>query len=145
MLPFPQLPPRYMPSLDGLTTDESLVAIIQAAGRLFADPTSQMRMARIGGEILATEITPTGMAQRTLYRFPDYAETMHAGAAVTRRIERGDLQVDVAAGLVPISEAVDSATGERLRLRTPPVNDQQPSRAERRRAEAMARRTQKRA
>lgn len=137
---FPRLPAHYMPNLRGLTTDESLVAVIKAAGRLFADPASGMAGARVGGEVIATTVTPTSTETRTLYRFEDFATDAAAGAAITARFERGDLPFDMADALTPVSEAVDSATGERVRA----ANDRSQSRQERRRAEREAQRAARR-
>jgi hypothetical protein len=127
LLPFPRLPKPFMPVIDGDPADSDLVDIIQAAGRYFAEPASGMAGARVGGEVLAIEITPGGMSQRTLHRFADYQETLHAAAAVVSRIERGDMHVDVAASLVPVHEAAADASSRGL------------TRAQRRRAEALAR------
>jgi len=144
LLQFPRLPAKYAPCTDGMTRDESLVAIIEGAGQLFADPAAQMGGARVGGEVIAIEVRPHGMSQRTLYRFPDYEEMMHAGAATTGRFERGDLDVDIAAGLVPIAEAVDAATGKRVAQSVVPANDQPISRQQRRAAERAARKAERR-
>lgn len=128
-LGFPNLPAEYIPPASG-SVDRDLVNIILAAGRLFADHPVEMGGARVGGEILAYDVTPTQTTARHLYTFPDLAQLAHAGAAVLARLVRGDLDVDIADALTPIAAAVDAATGQPV----PGGN-----RAARRRAEKEAR------
>ena len=137
VLPFPRLPAEYIPAPDGFTTDEHLVAIIKGAGRCFADNPAAMGPIRVGGEVLAVDITPQGISTRTLHRFEDYEQTRHAAAAIVGRVVRGDLHVSVADGLTPVDESIDLATGKSLRPK--PANDRTVNRAERRRAERLAR------
>lgn len=132
VLPFPRLPAEYMPKASG-SSDADLVAIITAAGRLFADHAAEMGSARVGGEVMKVDVTPDGIATRTLYRFEDYEQTRHAGAAVTARVLRGELQVDVAEGLGRVADAVDSETGKPVSM----------NRQQRRQAERMARKGHK--
>lgn len=116
VLPFPRLPASYMPAIAGTATDKHLVQVIQAADQYFRDEPAVNCGARVGGEVVAFEITPHGMSQRTLHRFTDYQRVRHASAAIVSRILRGDMDISrvVADGLVPISESVDSATGKPL-------------------------------
>jgi hypothetical protein len=112
----PALPKAHAPATAGKTADDGLVESVLAVGRYFeAEPAVNCGM-RIGGEVIATNITPNGVSVRTLCRLPDYEQTRHASAAFTARITRGDLDTTgaVAAGLVPMTEIVDSRTGERL-------------------------------
>jgi hypothetical protein len=109
--PFPRLAPHHMPRLAGLERNDQLVRMVQAIGRSFSTSPGMAGM-RIGGEIIAYELTPEGMSMRVLHRFSDYTETKHAAAATANRIERGDLTVSVADGLVPIAQVVNAATGK---------------------------------
>lgn len=141
ILLFPRFEAKYAPDAYSLSGDKLLVEMIHGAGRSFigrGDP------ARVGGEIVAVEITPGGMSSRTLHRFPDFEQVRHAASATVARIKRGDLTVSVADGLVPVAEMVDPATGRgiggrpandsRATMPTPPM-----SRQERRHAERQAR------
>jgi hypothetical protein len=112
----PVLPMSHAPATAGKTADEGLIEGVLACGRYFeAEPVLNCGM-RIGGEVIATEITPRGVSVRTLCRLPGYEQDRHASAAYTARIERGDLDMNnaVADGLVPMADVVDSRTGERL-------------------------------
>jgi hypothetical protein len=104
---WPPLPATHAPKLaPGMDTDARLVATMQALRSYFEDVSDANCGARVGGEILSTEITPHGMCQRVLHRFSDYEQTRHAAAAVLSRVERGDLDISraVADGLAPMKE-----------------------------------------
>jgi hypothetical protein len=95
-------------------------------------------------------VTPHGISTRTLHRFADYEATRHASAATVARIVRGDLDVSIADGLVPVTEMVDSRTGEPLKPPPEAANvsslaDKQQCRAIRRRQAKAARKAAKRA
>jgi hypothetical protein len=146
VLSFPRLPAAYMPRVTGDITDKHLVEVIQAAGRYFVDEPEANCGARVGGEVTRFEITPHGMAQRTIHRFPDYEQVRHASAAIAGRILRGDVDVSrvVADGLVPVADIVDSATGKPLAPKVASLAAAAGNRADRRRAEAVARKTTRR-
>jgi hypothetical protein len=110
---------------------------------------------RIGGEIIATEVTPRGLSQRVIHRFADYTQHLRAGVAVSARILRGDMDVSraVADGLVPVTDMVDPDSGdargdtsadvlEFVSEAVPPAR--QLSRQQRRQAERAARKTNRR-
>jgi hypothetical protein len=113
----PVLPKAHAPATAGKGADDGLIEGVKACGRYFeAEPALNCGM-RIGGEVIATTITPNGVSVRTLCRLPGHEQDRHASAAFTARISRGDLEtagVVAAAGLVPTSKIVDSRTGERL-------------------------------
>lgn len=138
LTPFPLLPAHYMPRLQGPVTDAHLVEVIEAVGRYFIDEPEIACGARVGGEVMAIELTPEGMAQRTLHRFADYEETRNAAAAVCARIERGDLKVLVADELVQMDRVIDTATGKPLRPAA--ANDRPLNRQQRRQLERLERR-----
>jgi hypothetical protein len=73
--------------------------------------------ARLGGEVQSWTVTPEGISERVIYRFPDYEATLHAGAAVAQRIMRGDETVDVAAGLVPTGDIRRQVIRQTMRRR----------------------------
>lgn len=141
--PFPRLPADFVPTLTGLADDDQLIAMVKGIGNAFADPALRMGGAHIGGEIVAYELTPGRMEMRTIYRFADYEQTRHAAAATVARIERGDLTVSVADGLVPIAGAADASGGKPTRAapaRTPAASVAPGlSRQQRRAAERLAR------
>lgn len=112
----PRLPAVYVPVVAGRPPTAALIEGVLACGRYFeAEPDVNCGM-RIGGEVIATEITPKGVSVRVVHRFADYEETGVAAAALVRRIESGDLAREglLSAGLVPVDELIDSATGEGL-------------------------------
>lgn len=109
---FPAVPPGFMPHLDGKTLPRQLVQIFEALQR-FGEARPDLQI-KIGGELLAFEVSRDGITQRTIHRFADYEQTKHAGAAVRARVMRGDLQVSVADGLVPVADMEDAATGKAL-------------------------------
>ena len=117
LLSFPRLPAEYQPKAQGQATDRDLVRVIQAADKWFTDQPELNCGMRVGGEIVATNITPMGMSTRTIHRFADYDAVRHASAAIVQRIMRGDVDMSTAVrdGLVPVDEMVDSETGEKLK------------------------------
>jgi hypothetical protein len=113
---WPTLSPSYMPAIAGYPSDAQLVQIVKAVGAYFkAEPAVNCGQ-RIGGEIVVTEITPSGITSRIVHRFADYEVVRNTSAAVVSRYLRGDLSADgvVASGLVSVAEMVDSATGAKL-------------------------------
>jgi hypothetical protein len=112
----PTLPANYVPRVHNPATDRDLVRAVEAAGRYFVDHPELCCGARVGGEVVCTDLTPRGLTHRTLHRFADYEATRHAVAAIVAGIGRGDLDVSTAVrdGLVPADQMVDSRTGLRL-------------------------------
>lgn len=125
----PVLPPEFAlpPAAAALPLDKRLIAGMQAAKRYFLANCAAI----VGGEIQVTEANAAGVACRTVARFADYEETAKASAAVAARILRGDDMPDVRDGLVAVDDLVTAGGGA--------------SRAERRRAEKMARKAGRRA
>lgn len=142
LLALPGLP--EMPQATG-SLDKQLIAIMHAEQRYFDDNPDLMHGMRLGGEIQSWTIDREGISQRVIYRYPDYAETLHAGAAVAARIARGDEHVSVADGLTPTAEAKTADDVERDSARAADVAVSGGNRAERRRAEKAARKAGRRA
>jgi hypothetical protein len=149
---FPELPEARKPKLDGLSPEDQCVALIKAERDYFAAEPEAMCGAFIGGEIVSWSIDPAGaMAYRVLHRFEDYEQQKNAGAAITGRIQGGLLKVNLRDALVPTEEMRDLAAeaavaGAKARASIKPAAAAPGmSRAERRRAEALARRRSGRA
>ncbi len=129
----PVLPAEFAlpPAAAALPLDKRMVAGMQAAKRYF----EANGAAIVGGEVQITEATAAGVACRTVARFPDYAETANASAAVAARFLRGEDDIDVRDGLVAVADCITADGG------AAPVGN----RADRRRAEKLARQAGKRA
>lgn len=104
LLSFPRLPEHDMPKPAG-NVDKQLVDIMLAEKKFFAAHPELMGGMILGGEVQAWTIEPAGISQRIIHKFEDYAQSAHAGAAITARILRGHEHVDVESGLVPLNEA----------------------------------------
>ena len=136
----PRLPPDRTPAVAGMNIDQALVALMRAERDFFADNSDLMGGAVIGGEIVAWQLDrDAAISHRTLYRFPDYVQTKTAAAAVFSRLARGDIEINLNEALVPADEALDTAVAPP----EPPANvvavAPGATRAERRRAEKLAR------
>ena len=92
-LSFPRLPPKYAVVAADLSESDRLVAMVKAIDQYFTDEPGINCGQRVGGEIIVTDIVPSGIATRRLYRFADYEQTQHAAAATVARIGRGDRQL----------------------------------------------------
>jgi hypothetical protein len=103
LLTMPRLGERDMPA-GGRTGDKMLIACMHAEQMVFAREREAMGGVRLGGEVQKWTISRDGISQTVIHRFADYAETLHAGAAITARIKRGDEIVNVADGLVPVGD-----------------------------------------
>jgi hypothetical protein len=131
----PDLPAAYVPkALAGAPIERQLVGLMQAMRRYFAEH-PEVNPALIGGEIVLTEITAQAVQSRIVHKFEDYEQCRHAAAAVWGRIGRGDLTVDVEAGVCRVDEAIEP----------PETAVPGASRAERRRAEKLAKKAGRRA
>jgi hypothetical protein len=130
----PDLPAAYVPkSLAGAPIERQLVGLMQAMRRYFSEH-PEVVPALIGGEIIVTEITAQAVQSRIIHRFEDFEQCRHAAAAVWGRINRGDLTIDVGDGVCRVDDAIEA-----------PDAVPGASRAERRRAEKLARKASKRA
>jgi hypothetical protein len=65
----PRMLDAYLPTKPGLSVDQRLVATMQGAVRFFADNKAMMCGAVIGGQVLATEVTRSGMSTRVIHEF----------------------------------------------------------------------------
>ena len=141
-MPVPQLPPEFAPAVNGLSLDKRLITGLHAC-RAYAEahPERTGGAALVGGEIEMTEITAAGINVRTIGRFADYEQARNAGAAVLDRFARGDLAADVRDGLVRTDDmmvAGDAAPAPEAPAEVVAIAPGA-TRAERRRAEKLAR------
>ncbi len=149
--PWPILPVQYRPRQDpSQPLEKRMIGVIQAIDRYFVAEPGINHGQRVGGEITLTEVTPDAITSRVVFRFPNYEQVRHAAAAVSARMQRG--QIDGAAavrkGLISADEAVWSETGLPMKAtigatRVAPMTIAAPahpmSRQERRRLEREAR------
>jgi hypothetical protein len=133
----PPLEPEHIPpGLKAQTPERICIEILKAHRRAFAARLGHDKLP-VGGEITLTRVTERSVDTRIIHRFEDAAEHGHAAAAVAARIARGDAPaIDLNEALTPVENGIRINGGPTA----PGV-----SRAERRRAEKMARKTAKRA
>jgi len=145
LMTMPRLSDAQLRGIDKQPTIAALVAAMKVERQVFADNPDLMGGMILGGEILATEITPAGVSQRVVHRFEDFEATRHAAAAVAGRILRGDDVPAVADGLRRLDECsgLDDLPNASAPS-TPPVITGT-SRQQRRAAEKLARKAGRRA
>jgi len=102
----PTLPDAYVPrEAAGKPVETQLVAIMTAMRSFFADH-PEVVPAVIGGEVQLTEVTRQGVTSRIVHRFSDFEQTRIAATAVAGRVARGDLDIDIAADMARLDEAL---------------------------------------
>jgi len=87
---FPYVP-EYAPKAGSGSPDAQLVEGVIGLGRYLA----QHDRIKVGGEVIACEISAKGLESRILHRFSDYQSDRTAGAAIEARIMRGDYDADM--------------------------------------------------
>lgn len=88
---WPTVPERYAPKqAAGRSLDAVMVEGMMSARRYFAE-SAAMRHAKVGGEVVAYDISAKGIGTRILHRFDDYDEVRVASSAICARVMRGAL------------------------------------------------------
>jgi hypothetical protein len=142
--PWPLLPADFLPrEAPSVSLERRMIATIKAIDSYFVAEPEMSHGQRVGGEIALTEVTEFGISHRIVHRFDNYEQTRHAAAAVMGRLNREDIDglQAVRDGTLSTSEAICSETGKPLTAAAPA----RLSRAERRQAERLARKSVHRA
>lgn len=127
----PQLEPEYQPDISKLSTEQGMIAIMEAHRRAFRARLGD-DAPLIGGDIVLTTVNARGAASRVIGRFADAKMQGHAAAAVAARVVRGDYEIDINAALTRTEDGIRIGGNGPM------------SRAERRRAEKLARKAARR-
>lgn len=141
MSSLPTLAANYLPTgMAGKPPEKQIVACMVAMQQYIAE-NPHVIPATIGGEIVLTEITPQGVSSRVAHQYADYAQTKAAASAVLARLVRGDDELPDINDWFKAADATEDE-GDPYAAAAASAAAKQPSglnRADRRRAEKLAR------